>query len=204
MSVTRRVTAAIVDWFILGILLIVLLIVVAPLRQLLMDNATATVWLVVFGLLYVAGVFLYFMVGEWLQRGLTFGKRLTHIRLTDDRNGSRPKLWQCVLRYSLLYYGFIPLPFVALVLFALAVKRGEVDWLLLILCIALMIVYGVCLILVVVGVLNRSNQLPHGALSKTRNINTLSIPEDVAHPSAVPAASNPASVPSRDIASQNR
>ena len=203
-SVTRRVTAAIVDWFILGILLIVLLIVVAPLRQLLMDNATATVWLVVFGLLYVAGVFLYFMVGEWLQRGLTFGKRLTHIRLTDDRNGTRPKLWQCMLRYSLLYYGFIPLPFVALVLFALAVKRGEVDWLLLILCIAVMIVYGVCLILVVVGVLNRSNQLPHGALSKTRNVNTLSIPEDVAHPSAVPAASNPTSAPSRDMASQNR
>ena len=182
-SVTRRVTAAVVDWLILGILLIFLLALVSPLRQLLEDNATPAVWLTTFGLLYVTGVFLYFIVGEWLQRGLTVGKRLTHIRLTDDRDGSKPKLWQCMLRYTLLYFGFIPLPFVALLLFALAIGRGAVDWPLLILCIVLMIVYAACLILVVISVLNRSNQLPHGALSKTRNVSTLAVPNDVLSPS---------------------
>ena len=90
-SVTRRITAAIVDWIILAVALVFLLIFVRPLRDVLTDNSYA-VWLTVFGLLYIAGVCLYFIFGEWLQKGMTPGKRLTHIRLVDDRNGNRPKL----------------------------------------------------------------------------------------------------------------
>ena len=178
-SVTRRVTAAIVDWCVLGFLLIVLLIAVRPLQVYLIQNSTVSVWLTVFGLLYVAGVLLNFMLGEWLQRGYTIGKRLTHLRLVDERDGSHPKLWQCVVRYTLLYYGFVPLPFVALMLLFKALSSGTLEWLPLILCIVLMLVYAVCVVLVILRVINRSNQLPHGALSKTRNINTLLITEEM-------------------------
>jgi len=177
-SVTRRVTAALVDWMILGIAAIFLLVWIRPLRATLLEG-TVTGWLWVFGLLYVGLVILYFVIGEWLQQGLTVGKRLTHLRLIDDRDGTRPKLWQNAVRYSLLYFGFIPLPAVSLVLFWFALGDGDVEWLPLILCIALMLVYVICVILVVIGVLNRSNQLPHGALSKTRNVSTLMFPEDM-------------------------
>ena len=176
-SVTRRVTAALLDWFVLGIVAIFMLIWIKPLRDLILQS-TVSSWLWAFGILYVGLVILYFIIGEWLQKGLTFGKRLTHLRLIDDRDGSRPKLWQSAVRYTLLYFGFIPLPLVSLVL-VFALGDGAVDLLLLILCITLMLVYITCVILVVIGVLNRSNQLPHGALSKTRNVSTLMLTEDM-------------------------
>ena len=149
-SVSRRITAAVVDWLLLGFLLLLMLIFPTPLQKVFTDG-NYSVLLIVFGSLYAVGIILYFMLGEWLQKGLTAGKRLTHIRLVDDRDGSRPKLWQCAVRYSLLYFGFVPLPFVSLLFFAFALRSGSVDWFLLIVCITLMLIYATLVVMVVIG-----------------------------------------------------
>ncbi|MDD3212683.1 MAG: VanZ family protein [Eubacteriales bacterium] len=177
-SVTRRVTAAIVDWMLLGAILLLTLVFDRPLQTLLIGNSVS-VWVIVFGVLYVLLVTLYFMLGEWLQKGLTLGKRLTHIRLVDARDGSRPKLWQCAVRYSLLYFGFAPLPFVALLFFFGSIKYDDTKGLWLTLCILLILLYVACVVWMVIGVLNRSSQLPHGELSKTSNISTVRIKDDL-------------------------
>lgn len=178
-SVTRRITAALVDWILVGFVLLVLCAASQPLNQFLRENADMFVWLGVFLALYIAAVLLYFVVGVWLQRGLTVGKRLTHLRLTDDRDGSRPKLWQCAVRYSILYFAFIPMPFVAMLLFMLAVGRGELDWLMLSLCMACGLFYAGGMVLVILAVLKHRRELPHGALSHTRIVSTLLLTEDM-------------------------
>lgn len=171
-SVTRRITAAITDWMLLGLVQLILLFTVKPLQNMLFAS-TFTSLLTTLGGIYIALVLIYFIIFEWLQKGLTIGKRLTHIRLVDIRDGSRPKLWQCAVRYSLFYFGFLPLPLIALVLFVNALESDTVQWFLLALCAVLMLVYLACVIIVILGVLNRSSQLPHGALSKTRNVSTV-------------------------------
>lgn len=177
-SVTRRVTAAIVDWTIAGFGMLVLLGLCEPLRRQVFDYGYA-VGLSTLGALYAAAVALYFMLGEWLQKGLTVGKRLTHLRLIDERDKGRPKLWQCVARYAILYYGFAPLPFAALGLFLFAVDGAETNWLLLLLGVLAILLFLTGLTLVAVAVISRSHQLPHGAISRTRNISTLPVPEDM-------------------------
>jgi glycopeptide antibiotics resistance protein len=182
-SVTRRITAAVVDWVLLGITLVMLLLFVPQMRAVLYEGRLSA-WLIMFGFVYIAMVALYFIFGEWLQRGRTIGKRLTHIRLVDERSGGNPKLWQCAIRYSLLYYIFIPLPFVALVLFARAADGDSIPWFTLLLCILLMLIYATGIVWTLLCVLNRSNQLPHGALSRTRNISTLRVEMDTPAPQA--------------------
>lgn len=177
-SVTRRVTAAIVDWTIAGFGMLLLLGLCEPLRRQVFDHGYA-VGLSTLGALYAATVALYFMVGEWLQKGLTVGKRLTHLRLIDERDQSRPKLWQCAARYAILYYGFAPLPFAALGLFLYAVDGQETNWLLLLLGVLAILLFLTGLTLVATAVISRNRQLPHGALSRTRNVSTLPVPEDM-------------------------
>ena len=139
-----------------------------------------TVWLMVFIGIYAVLIVAYFIIGEWLQGGLTIGKRLTHIRLVDARTGGRPKLWQCAVRYSLLYFAFLPLPFAALFFLLYAFRDESVQWTWLVLCILLMLIYVTSFIWIVVSVLNRSSQLPHSVLSKTDNISTLAVPKMIA------------------------
>ena len=177
-SVTRRVTAAVVDWALLGVLLIALLIAIRPVANSLVNNGYAN-GLLTLGLLYVAAVTVYFIIGEWAQKGYAPGKRLTHIRLVDDRNGGRPKLWQCVVRYSMLYFAVLPLPFVSLIVFAFALEGDSPDIPLLIVCILLMLVFAAFMVLVLISAINRSNKLPHSALSKTDNVSTLMLPEEL-------------------------
>lgn len=196
-SVTRRVTAAIVDWIILFFAFVFLWFTFPPIRPLVQQNTPAS-WLLAFVILYIGLVLAYFVIGEWLQQGLTIGKRLTHTRLLDDRNGSSPKLWQCLVRYSLLYFGFMPLPFVALGLGLFAIANDTVDWMLLSGGIALMLLYVACLVLVAIGVINRSNQLPHGALSKTRNVSTLVVTEDMLSKVGQPLNADPLQTPPQD------
>lgn len=177
-SVTRRVTAAIVDWMLLGMVLLLMLIFIQPLQTLLVGN-DLSVWVIVLGSLYILLITAYFIFGEWLQKGLTVGKRLTHIRLVDARDGGRPKLWQCAVRYSLLYFGFMPLPFVALLFLFQAIRYDSMKWLLLTVCLLLMLLYVSYVVWMVIGVLNRSSQLPHGELSKTGNVSTVRIKVDL-------------------------
>ncbi|MDD3410020.1 MAG: VanZ family protein [Eubacteriales bacterium] len=174
-SVTRRLTAAVTDWFLIGCFAIVLVCVLPSFRKAMFFG---DVWstLTAMAFYYVPMVLLYFIIGEWLQRGLTVGKRIMRLQLVDDRDDSRPKLWQTFVRYSILYYGFLPIPAFILVL---ALKFGDADptsrLYLALGAIALMALYLVFLILIIIRVLTHSNQLPHGEWSKTRNISTLPI-----------------------------
>ena len=177
-SVTRRVTAAVVDWSLIGFAMLVLLLGSRPLQTLLVNSGYGT-GLLTFAALYAAAVLLYFVLGEWLQKGRTVGKRLTHLRLVDERDHGRPKLWQCAVRYAILYFGFAPLPFMALLLFAFAINGETTNWLLMGLGVLTMLLFLTGLALVGVSVINRSNQLPHGALSRTRNMSTLVLTEDM-------------------------
>ncbi len=177
-SVTRRVTAAVVDWTLLGFVLVALVLSSRPLRVLLVGSGYGT-GLVTFALLYAAAVSLYFIIGEWALKGRTAGKRLTHLKLVDERDHGRPKLWQCAVRYSILYFGFLPLPFMALLLFAFAINGDTTDWLLMGLGALTMLLFLTGLALVAAAVINRSSQLPHGALSRTRNVSTLVLTEDM-------------------------
>jgi glycopeptide antibiotics resistance protein len=176
-SVTRRVTAALVDWVILGFAAILLLFFTKFNRVFTSVQGYAQL-LLVFTAGYAALVLCYFVLGEWLFRGTTPGKSLTHIRLVDSRTGGRPKLWQCLVRYSLVYFAFVPLPFIALVALVLAFRSDVVQWEWLGLCALLVLVYITCLVWIIVSVLNRDSRLPHGALSKTDDISTLKPPEE--------------------------
>ena len=170
-SVTRRITAALVDWVFIGTVTAVVVSLTHPYRNLSVTGDMMAYILTISGT-YTIQVVGYFILGEWLQQGYTFGKRLTHLRLVDARSGGRPQLWQCAVRYSLLYLVFIPMPFVSLYFLYTALGNNE-QWLALALCVFLMAVYALCLVWLVIRVLSRSSQLPHGELSKTRNVSTL-------------------------------
>ena len=177
-SVTRRVTAALVDWMLIGFVMAIL-VFATPMLAWLFEGKVATT-LLRLAMLYVTVVFLYFILGEWLQGGLTIGKRLTHLRLIDDRGGQgRPKLWQCMIRYALLYYGFVPLPVVALILWIASYNNEHINYLIFGASILLLLLYMIVVVMVVIRVLTKSNQLPHGELSKTRNISTLIVTTDM-------------------------
>ncbi len=177
-SVTRRITASFVDWFIIGVGMLFLVPSIRPVWALLQQN-TARSWLLAFVILYVGAVLLYFVFGEWLQKGKTVGKRLTSLRMIDDRDNSRPKLWQLFVRYAILYFAFLPLPVISLVSLMFALEGDSPDLLLLALFAVLMLAFVAGLIWVFIGVINRNNQLPHGAFSHTRNISTLPINEEM-------------------------
>ena len=60
-----------------------------------------------------------------------------------------------------------------------ALEGDSPDLLLLALFAVLMLAFVAGLIWVFIGVINRNNQLPHGAFSHTRNISTLPINEEM-------------------------
>lgn len=177
-SVTRRVTAAIVDWFVLGIALLFLLPSISLLLQRLSVEAPWN-WVIALMIIYAGLVLGYFVLGQWLQKGFTLGKRLTHLRLIDQRDGRRPKFWQLLTRYAIIYFIFLPLPAFAMVALLFAFRGEQLDILLVSVFAILMLFFAAGLIWVFLGVINRSNQMPHGALSQTRNISTLPVTEDM-------------------------
>lgn len=177
-SVTRRVTAAIVDWFVLGIALLFLLPSTSLLLQRLSVEAPWN-WVIALMIIYAGLVLGYFVLGQWLQKGFTLGKRLTHLRLIDQRDGRRPKFWQLLTRYAIIYFIFLPLPAFAMVALLFAFRGEQLDILLVSVFAILMLFFAAGLIWVFLGVINRSNQMPHGALSQTRNISTLPVTEDM-------------------------
>lgn len=174
-SVTRRLTAALVDWAVLGTVFLAAVFASAPLRNWLLNHG-GWGFLIAMAILYAAAVLLYFMVGEWLQRGYTPGKRLMRLRLIDDRDGSRPKLWQCIVRYGVLYDLIAPVPAATVALLLLSSNATEEQRAIYIIaCVVLLVIYATFVVMVAIHVLTRSNQLPHGELSKTRNISTLRV-----------------------------
>ena len=101
------------------------------------------------------------------------GKVLLHLRLTDLRSGGRPRLWQCAVRYGVLYLVVMPTPAFLLLAITLGTEDGEIGVWLVLACISLLMVYILFWLLLAVHVFTHDNQLLHGKLSMTHNVSTL-------------------------------
>ena len=174
-SVMRRLAAALFDWMLLGLAMLFVPLFSRPFLDYVAQGLGSL--LIGCGLIYIVGVFLYFMLGEWLFRGYTPGKRLMRTRMVDERIHGRPKLWQCIVRYSLVYYLFVPLPFAALFALLLTTDDQAQSMLFVALFAVLAVLYALMVVFVVIRVVSRSSQLPHGQLSKTTTISTLVVPD---------------------------
>ena len=90
---------------------------------------------------YAVGIVGYFVLGTWLGGGRTVGKVLLHLRLTDLRSGDRPRLWQCAVRYGVLYLVVMPTPAFLLLAITLGTEDGEIGVWLVLACIGLLMIY---------------------------------------------------------------
>ena len=178
-TLTRRLTAALLDWLILGAVIAAVMIWINPFH-IEMTSADSEAMLKEFGLLYFLLVTLYFILGEYLQKGLTVGKRLTHLRLVDLRGGGRPKLWQTAVRYASFYFGYLYLPFATMQLLFYGFTRDSVAWSVFAVCGLMILAYAVWSVWAVVALFNRKRHMLHSILSKTGNVSTLALPEELA------------------------
>lgn len=96
----RRFAAFLLDWLLIGILLIMCMIAVPFLLPAL---------IVVPGIIYALVIAGYFILIPWATDGYTPGKWICRIRITG-KNERKPALYQYALRYGLLYFVLIPLP----------------------------------------------------------------------------------------------
>ncbi|MEG2605039.1 MAG: VanZ family protein [Clostridia bacterium] len=172
-SITRRAFAALMDGLLLSIFAAVLLWLFRGALPA-MEDPLPVLWFC-FGV-YAVGIALYFMLGEWLWKGRTPGKLLTHLKLIDIRDGGRPKLWQCVVRYGVLYWVVLPTPAMILTIFMIGGQYGSFTLLMILTCLLLLLVYILFWLLLAVHVFTHSINLLHGKLSMTRNVNTLYLP----------------------------
>lgn len=169
-SMTRRAFAALLDFMVMLVLLALLLHFVPAVAPQGESMRAMVQWL--FGC-YAVGIVGYFILGEWITGGHSLGKVLLHIRLVDRRDGSRPKLWQCLVRYTVLYLVVLPTPFVLLLAIVLGAEAGHYSVWVIVGCIALLLIYILFWLLVAVYVFTHDNQLLHGKLSITRNVSTI-------------------------------
>ena len=169
-SITRRCFAALVDFVVMLTALGVLIWRLPSVMPSGEGAAAMAAWL--FGC-YAVGIVGYFMLGTWLAGGRTVGKALLHLRLTDLRSGGRPRLWQCVVRYGVLYLVVMPTPAFLLLAITLGVQDGAISLWLVLACISLLMVYILFWLLLAVHVFTHDNQLLHGKLSMTHNASTL-------------------------------
>ena len=178
---TRRLTAALLDWLILGIVMAAVMIWINPFH-IELTSSESEAMLAEFGLLYFLLVTLYFILGEWLQKGQTIGKRLTHLRLVDLRGGGRPKLWQTAVRYASFYFGYLYLPVATAQLMFYGFTQDHIAWGIFVICGLLILAYAVWSIWAMIALFDRERHMPHSILSKTGNVNTLALPEALAVP----------------------
>ena len=171
-SVMRSVTAALTDWLLLGGALLLTLLAYAPLRRHLLDAGWKWRLITVLGL-YAAAVLVWFILGEWLGKGRTAGKRIAHLRSVDGQTGAQPRLWQVAVKYAFLYFGYPSVPLIAVLMLIVVVKTYLLQSRLFTAGFVLMSLYGAAILFAIVRALIRSQQLPHAAWSGLRTISTL-------------------------------
>ena len=171
-TLTRRIFADLLDWFLLCMLLGAFALTARELSS----------WML--PVMYAALVLLYFVLIQWLCHGKTIGKTLVNLRVVAE-DGSRAKLWQMLVRYVLLDFVLLPLPGWILLLFLLLFGTGaELTPHLVPLGCA---VGGVTLAMLGLSLytMKKKNRLPHGALSHTKLVSTLPVLDELDEP--VPA-----------------
>ncbi|MEG1676182.1 MAG: VanZ family protein [Clostridia bacterium] len=171
-SVTRRIFAAMLDGILLCIAAVLVLWLVPALIP---DTQSSMEMLLWVGSYYAAGILLYFVLGEWLLGGRTPGKMLARLRVVDRRTQGRPKLWQCAVRYVVLYIVVMPAPLAILLVLAMVGRSQSGIMAAMIVCMVLLLVYIMFWLLLTVHVFTHSIQLLHEKLSMTRNVSTLKV-----------------------------
>lgn len=116
--IMRRVLAVAVDWLVLAFLFVGLN-KLFPIIMTLDDF-----WSVIRTAITMA----YFILWVYLWRGKTPGKAFFRMRLVSN-DGTRPKFWQCVVRYGLLYGVLFNLADIAMFCFDRGLSEDfAVDW----------------------------------------------------------------------------
>ena len=171
-SLIRRLFAAMVDCVLLFLLVSVLFFSLP--RFSIGQTTFAQKLLIVFGG-YTFFVLLYFGVLVWALGGRSPGKFLSRIKLVDTRTMGRPKLWQCVVRYSIFYLVVAPAPVMVLLMVMLDYDPNGFPVPSLVACILLMLLFvGFCGFCVFQSFV-KGGRLPHGWFSKTDDVSTLSV-----------------------------
>lgn len=182
----RRVLALGLDWAILA----VVYIGAKTLAVRLLPALHRLQWLKL--VLYAAGVFLYFVLLQWLSRGRTPGKAFLHLRLVTNQ-GTRPHFWQYLVRYGLFYGLILPSPSYAMLCLDAAVTSewsvplagGMVG----------AAVFAAVICVFAAGTLSKllgsEHEYLYGRISRTKNISTLEIPAQVEETAETPEAPLP-------------
>lgn len=117
-TLPRRLTAVLVDWFVIGG---AVSIASAFGLWLLQGDALHT------GVLsYLLIIFCYFVLLPLRTGGYTIGKRLVNIRLVRE-DGRTPELKDYLIRYGILYGVIVPAPSYFLILFGLLASFGGIG-----------------------------------------------------------------------------
>lgn len=129
------------------------------------------------GLVYAAGVGLYFVLLQWLCRGRTPGKAFLHLRLAGN-DGRPPRLWQYAVRYGLLYGLVLPAPWYAFAVLDACLRQDTTGvWALgALACAALAVVICLFGAGTLSKLLGSEHEYLYGRISRTRNVSTLPVP----------------------------
>lgn len=189
----RRVLALALDWLFLYVLYLageaVGVRLFPALRQ--MQWAKA--------LIYAVGVFGYFVLLQWLCRGRTPGKAFLHLRLVDDQ-GRRPRLWQYLVRYTLLYGVLLPMPWYAAYAIDIAVTLGGTVPMAGGLAVGALCAVVICAFFAgtLSKLLGSEHEYLYGRISRTHNVSTLRVPVAPAAPED-PAGPGDGAGPAEDL-----
>lgn len=111
----RRLTATLVDWFIIGSVTSLL----SAFGLMVAGGSTLHIG----GLSYFLVVACYFVLLPYKTGGYTVGKKLVNIRLTSQ-NGGNPELKGLLIRYGIIYGLIVPIPVYCICLFGVSSLFG--------------------------------------------------------------------------------
>lgn len=177
-SFTRRMIAALLDALLMLLMLAIWRALDDRVEDILFSGGgMQSLRVAAFG--YAVGIIFYFIIGEWLWKGATPGKRMLRMKLVDLRTGGAPRLWQCAVRYGILYFIIFPAPgyLLVMLLMALANPANRIWWGVGIA--VLLWIYVLFWLLVLIHAFTRSIQLLHDKLSMTRNMSTILITPEI-------------------------
>lgn len=166
----RRLFAFGLDWLLVGSAVFFFDLALMKINQL------TSMKRIVAGTLFFAylGAFVYFVLLQWICGGRTIGKSAVRLRIVSV-NGEKPRFWQLLLHYALVYFLFLPSPVYAL--YFLSEMIVSVDAVPTYTGLAGAIVFGGIFLVLCVEILMKflgsKNEFMFGRLSRTRLISTI-------------------------------
>lgn len=164
----RRLTATLVDWFIIGSVTSVL----SAFGLMVTNESTLNIG----GLSYLLVVICYFVLLPLTTGGVTIGKRLVNIRLASE-DGGQPDLKGLAVRYGIIYGFIVPIPVYCFLLFGFSSMFGLFGVIVgMGGAIALAGVYLVAILHTLLVALGVKEEFLYEKYSRIRNVNTVKEP----------------------------